>query len=285
VSESRGNILYYTINSLLKLFRSIRIRLPRLVLSAQQFFDVSIVLAGKPSFYTEKFRPFREVDSESGKTLFRKITTIEKNKVYTAGCLRELIRLLPDVLQGLPTADGDFCELGSMPENDGDGEDNAACTYAPNVLYIGDSIFADLVDAKREFGWTTAGVIAELQEEVTINSNDDAICVKESIEILLHALRKIQSSAGLGTKVYTAEDKDILDKLELMVSEARTAAADLRGTNFGSIFRARHELSLFASSMRKYCDIYMSSTESLINYSMSHRFYPKDVRAAPHEIM
>jgi hypothetical protein len=30
----------------------------------------------------------------------------------------------------------------------------AAALASPNVLYIGDSLFADLVDAKREFGWT-----------------------------------------------------------------------------------------------------------------------------------
>jgi predicted HAD superfamily phosphohydrolase YqeG len=34
---------------------------------------------------------------------------------------------------------------------------------SPNVLYIGDSLFADLVDAKRDFGWTTAGVTPEVK--------------------------------------------------------------------------------------------------------------------------
>jgi hypothetical protein len=31
-----------------------------------------------------------------------------------------------------------------------------------SVLYIGLSLFADLVDAKREFGWTTAAVTPEV---------------------------------------------------------------------------------------------------------------------------
>lgn len=34
-------------------------------------------------------------------------------------------------------------------------EGGASALASPNVLYIGDSLFADLVDAKREFGWTT----------------------------------------------------------------------------------------------------------------------------------
>jgi 5' nucleotidase family len=32
-----------------------------------------------------------------------------------------------------------------------------------HTLYTGDSLFADLVDAKREFGWTTAAVTPELR--------------------------------------------------------------------------------------------------------------------------
>ena len=34
-------------------------------------------------------------------------------------------------------------------------EGGASALASPNVLYVGDSLFADLVDAKREFGWTT----------------------------------------------------------------------------------------------------------------------------------
>ena len=38
------------------------------------------------------------------------------------------------------------------------GGNEEANSFGSNVLYIGDSLFADLVDAKRQFGWTTAAV-------------------------------------------------------------------------------------------------------------------------------
>lgn len=38
--------------------------------------DVTIVSAGKPRFYTEHERPFRQVDQETGRVLFNKVRLI-----------------------------------------------------------------------------------------------------------------------------------------------------------------------------------------------------------------
>lgn len=46
--------------------------------------------------------------------------------------------------------------------------DGALSLASSNVLYIGDSLFADLVDAKREFGWMTAAVTPEVGVEMEI---------------------------------------------------------------------------------------------------------------------
>ena len=57
--------------------------------------DAVLVSAGKPVFYTATGRPFREVDKETDRVRFQKVTKFEPGKVYSEGCIRELIRLMP----------------------------------------------------------------------------------------------------------------------------------------------------------------------------------------------
>lgn len=106
--------------------------------------------------------------------------------------------------------------------------------------------------------------------------------VERTIEILLNALRLLQEE--LGSSQYTDEDCAVLDTLERLVSKWRDRETALLGNPFGSVFRARYQPSLFAHSLRRYCDLYMSSVSSLRNYSPQHRFYPEDSRLLSHEI-
>lgn len=236
------------------------------------FFDTTIVLSGKPTFFREKKRPFREVDTRDGSTLFSKITKIEKGKVYTEGCLAKLLTLMPEIFGG------------GMGSTDLVETEDGGMLNAPNVLYVGDSLFADLVDAKREFGWTTAAIISELKDEVEFSLDDKAIIVKRSIAFLLHAMRKIQRSNVLGDDSHTSEDARLLDELEHTISVKRDELETLSGNRFGSVFRARHELSHYSASLRRFADLYCASVESFLNYSPDYRFYPRDIRAAPHEV-
>jgi HAD superfamily 5'-nucleotidase-like hydrolase len=103
--------------------------------------DAIITTAGKPSFYTENERPFREVCLETGRIKFNEVVQFEKGAVYTEGCIKELTRLM------------NWRAPSKSEEEKGSSRPFLATS---NVLYIGDSLFADLVDAKREFGWTTA---------------------------------------------------------------------------------------------------------------------------------
>jgi hypothetical protein len=152
-----------------------------------------------------------------------------------------------------------------------------------NVLYIGDSLFADLVDAKREFGWITAAVAPEVGFELGAQAKEDFILVEKTIKYLLNALRLAQDE--IGATVHTEEDIMVLDKLENLVSKWRDRETALLGNPFGSVFRARYQPSLFAHSLRRYCDLYMNSVGSLRNYSPQHRFYPEPgFRLLAHEI-
>ena len=154
---------------------------------------------------------------------------------------------------------------------------------AANVLYIGDSLFADLVDAKREFGWTTAAVTPEVGYERELKSQADYILTERTNSLLLNALRSVQTELGAGMR--SEEDTMILDSLEHLVSLWRDHETALLGSPFGSVFTARYQPSLFASSLRRYCDLYMTSVSSLRHYSPQHRFYPEgDGRLLAHEI-
>jgi len=196
------------------------------------------------------------------------VERLERGAVYTEGCLRELTRLM-----GLRQA-----EL-----SDSNLQSGAVDLATSKVLYIGDSLFADLVDAKREFGWMTAAVTPEVGAEMEVQQKGEYILVERTIEFLLNALRMIQ--AELGAVQRTREDLDVLDSLERLVSKWRDRETALLGNPFGSVFRARYQPSLFAHSLRRYCDLYMASVSSLRLYSPQHRFYPEsDFRLLAHEI-
>eukprot|EP00536_Pseudo-nitzschia_multiseries_P013319 jgi/Psemu1/211284/e_gw1.560.3.1 len=222
--------------------------------------DAVIVSAGKPAFYTETKRPFREVNTETNRVRYQKVEKLQTGKVYTGGCLAELTKLM-DWEESM----GPLNNLNS------------------NVLYIGDSLFADLVDAKREYGWITAAVTPEVGFELDVQQSSDHLLAERTITILLNALRKVQ--AEMGTRTYTVEDSLVLDKIEKLVSRWRDRQTNLLGNPFGTVFRARYQPSLFAHSLRRYCDLYMNSIGSLRLYSPQHRFYPEsDFRLLAHEI-
>lgn len=226
--------------------------------------DAVVTSAGKPSFYTDNNRPFREVCQLTGRIKFKLVEKFEKGSVYTEGCLKELTKLM----------ERDESKINSRGYGGG--------FIGSNVLYIGDSLFADLVDAKREYGWITAAVTPEVGHEMELQEEQNYILVQRSLDLLLSALRLLQDE--LGNAKRTEEDIAVLDSLERLVSRWRDRETRLMGNPFGSVFRARYQPSLFAHSLRRYCDLYMSSVSSLRNYSPQHRFYPEDSRLLSHEI-
>lgn len=204
--------------------------------------------------------------------LLRQVEKLIPGEVYTEGCLRELARLFD-----WSDATGDDREPNTHIDQ------GALSLASSNVLYIGDSLFADLVDAKREYGWITAAVTPELGFETDVQAAADFLLVERTIEFLLNALRLVQTE--LGPEQRTPEDLATLDSIERLVSRWRDRETSLLGNPFGSVFRARYQPSLFAHSLRRYCDLYMNNIGSLRLYSPQHRFYPEqDFRLLAHEI-
>uniref|UniRef100_A0A1B0CEL9 5'-nucleotidase domain-containing protein 3 n=1 Tax=Lutzomyia longipalpis TaxID=7200 RepID=A0A1B0CEL9_LUTLO len=89
----------------------------------KDFFDVVIVQARKPRFFTETTRPFRLLDEKTGTHLWDRVSRLEKGRVYYEGTVKQL--------QELKGWNGH------------------------QVLYSGDHPYSDLADVTLEHGWRT----------------------------------------------------------------------------------------------------------------------------------
>jgi hypothetical protein len=252
----------------------------------RDMWDIIIVSAGKPNFYTDTARPFREVSVDSGRVEFTKVNKLEPGKVYTEGCVKELTRCAKWCMNNGRNNDGIIGDNDATANQKAeyDNENDVSISYtrnSPGVLYMGDSLFADMVDAKREFGWTTAAIVPELLHELELQENTTNRLSRQSIDLLLQSLRQVQ--IVLGNREYSEADLTLLDELEIYVSKWRDEQTKHYQNPFGSVFRARFQPSLFAHSLRRYCDLYVTSLEAFRNYSPQHRFYPEDSRLLGHE--
>jgi hypothetical protein len=200
---------------------------------------------------------------------FNKVMHLEPGKVYAEGCVKELTRRAK------------WCLHDDHTKHMTQFESQDSFSNSPGVLYLGDSLFADLVDAKREFGWSTAAVVPELGLELELQDNANNRIPQQSIDVLLQTLRQVQSV--LGSDHYDEADLILLDELEICVSKWRDEQTKQYKNPFGSVFRARFQPSLFAHSLRRFCDLYVTGVEAFGDYSPQHRFYPEDSRLLGHE--
>uniref|UniRef100_A0A8C9AE76 5'-nucleotidase domain containing 2 n=1 Tax=Prolemur simus TaxID=1328070 RepID=A0A8C9AE76_PROSS len=101
----------------------------------RQLFDVVIVRADKPSFCTDRRKPFRK-PHEKGSLQWDRITRLEKGKIYGQGDLSDLLRLTE--------------------------------WRGPRVLYFGDHLYSDLADLMLRHGRRPGAIIPELEREIRI---------------------------------------------------------------------------------------------------------------------
>merc|ERR1712129_76323 len=130
-------------------------------------------------------------------------------------------------------------------------------------------------------GWTTAVMCPEITTETKIQSSSEYTALSSTIDLLIDLLRNIQTE--FGTSDRADEDFLLIDRLERIMSKVRNEQTRLFGNPFGSIFRARHQPSLFAHHLRRYCDLYMNDIGCLRHYSSQHRFYPDEAKLLSQE--
>ncbi|CAE7399410.1 unnamed protein product, partial [Symbiodinium sp. CCMP2592] len=230
----------------------------------RKLFDVVVVSAGKPAFYTQN-RPFREVSTNTGRIKFKPIESLSAAEVYCQGSIGELVRLM-----GWDHSDS------AASESEVDGS---------SIIYMGDSLFADLVDARRLYGWTTGAIIREVGNETQIQSSADWQQAWRVLQVLTLCTRQCQDSYigwNDACAAYSEDDRRVLDELEALSADFRGRLDMLMNPNFGSIFRTSRDNgqtaqpSLFARCLQRHVDFYTSKVENLRFYSTDHRFYPAD---------
>jgi 5'-nucleotidase len=257
----------------------------------KNFFDVVIVAATKPIFFTEK-RPLLERD---GETVRPATPPLERGKVYEGGNLQDLERALG--------VTGD------------------------EIVYVGDHIYGDILRSKKESAWRTAMIMQELETEIaayetckedfaTIESldeqrerlEDDLRYYQARIKELTRQLDNRGAStrdlaavaAGNGLTPPAAPPAELeADRMrfkravERIRGKLRQIDAELHALErridlrfhpyWGSLLKEGNEQSSFGKQVDDYACLYTSRVSNFLAYSPQQAFRsPRDVMS--HEI-
>ncbi|CAN0222464.1 unnamed protein product, partial [Hapterophycus canaliculatus] len=106
----------------------------------------------------------------------------------------------------------------------------------PSVLYFGDSLWADLVEARKLHGWTTGAIIydVELELEKMMSPRYHQLSrMAQALDVLLPLVQDVaEMHGGRGEG-----DHALLDRLEKRKGLVKRSISDMTSRSFGSIFR------------------------------------------------
>jgi 5'-nucleotidase len=256
--------------------------------SWRNFFDLVIVSAGKPAFFTEE-RPFVELDARGEPISAKHEGPFVRGHVYAGGNVRAF-------------------------------EDRVG-VRGTEVLYIGDHIYGDMLRPRKSSAWLTAMVLQELESEVKVHDGvmpdlqrlddlerqlrhlDAEISDKQTV---LRTLQRRDAVGDTPPLTATGRSDTALDTLALKKISKKTAKetltqlrAELRATmkehseleltldraynpHWGPLFREGHEISKFGEQVEAYACVYTSKVSNFRFYSPSRHFRgPRD--RMPHE--
>jgi len=214
-----------------------------------QLFDLVIFRANKPDFFFKR-HPFLAVDPASG--LLQNFDGALKNGMYQGGNATQIEHDLH--LQG------------------------------PEILYLGDHIFGDILTLKRHLAWRTGLIVEALALDATAQETqhgiqeqiDQAMHQKESLELELNKLydAHIEKQVPLDRqKVDQLFGR--IDHLDRQLQQNIAAYQEAFNPYWGELFRAGNEASLLAGQVEKYACIYMPYLHDLADYSPRTYFRPQ----------
>jgi HAD superfamily 5'-nucleotidase-like hydrolase len=239
----------------------------------RHFFDIIVVSAGKPEFFTEE-HPFVDLDA-AGEPLARASRgPFLRGRIHSGGNIK--------AFQERAQASGD------------------------RVLFVGDHIYGDMLRSRKSSNWRTAMVLQELEHEVTTHDRLrpevshldrlDAELIHLDGELnerqaALRSLQKIDGDAGGPDRVTTAK-RTIKEAIEKLRRDLRAAAIQHRAVeggidaafnpHWGPIFREGYEVSKFGEQVEAYACVYTSRVSNFRFYSPMQYFRgPRD--RMPHE--
>jgi len=216
----------------------------------RDLFDIIVVSARKPAFFTER-GPFFEVVDEAGllKPLQGKLRS---GGTYLGGSAAQVER-----------------DLGVSGDQ---------------VLYVGDHMFGDVHMSKRRLRWRTALVLRELEAEVealeafreTEDRLADLMALKEELEAQVSTARLQLQRGRAGYGPGAAEDPAALDariqqlkarltELDTEIAPLAQAATELLNPRWGLLTRAGNDKSHLARQIERYADVYTSRVSNFLH--------------------
>jgi len=177
----------------------------------------------------------------------------------------------------------------------------------PEILYVGDHIYADLITSKRSSHWRTMLVIEEIEDEIEIHSElpgfarqlKDVDHHRAQKDLELHhweALARILENTEAPPSEQ-AMARQLLDQCTLMRNRARKALKQYIGqreslrsriseavnSHWGSLFRAGSELTYFGKQLEDFACTYTGRASNLLLYPKKH-YFRSSFDHLPHEL-
>ncbi|HJV37317.1 MAG TPA: 5'-nucleotidase domain-containing protein, partial [Geothrix sp.] len=216
----------------------------------RKLFDLVIVAARKPAFFTER-GPFFEVVDESG--LLRPLMgPLRPGGLYLGGSASQVER-----------------DLGIAGDE---------------ILYVGDHMFGDVHVSKRTLSWRTALVLRELEREVealeTFRETELKLMAlmreKETLEARLSrarlALQRLHADYGpapaADAAALEARLQDLrgqLVALDAEIGPLAKAGSELVNARWGLLTRAGNDKSHLTRQIERYADIYTSRVSNFLH--------------------
>lgn len=218
----------------------------------RELFDIAILGARKPVFFSEK-APAYEVVDDNG--LLRPANgSLEEGKLYVGGNAA-----LVEASLGLR------------------GEE---------ILYVGDHIFADVKTSKSVFRWRTALVLRSLEDEIAALEGfqfdqkklSAMMAEKEALEAQLSAIRleKLRNEKQYGVQTNRASEtlaeamqalRATLVTLDEQIRPLVQTAGMLVNANWGPLMQAGNDKSHFARQLEASADAYTARVSNFLAYT------------------
>ncbi len=251
----------------------------------RELFDLIIVRAKKPDFFSVQDRPF-EVLSPTGQVIDRKEKLSGGEKFLRGGNKKAIESIIGEI--------GD------------------------HILYVGDHIYGDILKTKKSSAWRTMLIIEELERELILwREIYDLWQLWENLEerrtlldsayrdqsLLLEylqntkALQSGDSSNGMATlkeqavasAIRRAQGQlhHIKKELENVIARSRKLLQEINyhfNPYWGMLFREGHQYSFLGEQVRSFACIYSSRVTNLLYYAPNQSFHPP-LPLLPHEMV
>ncbi|CAF1213104.1 unnamed protein product [Rotaria sp. Silwood1] len=212
----------------------------------EDYFNIIICQARKPSFFGAQKRPFREINISNNSKSWDKVYKLQKGKIYVEGNLTALV------------------DMTHWEGND--------------VLYIGDHIYGDLADLFLTHGWRTGAILEEVEDEINVINSEAYQKTIRWLNILEWLIDQLQDIPG--------HEADIIMKSWVAErEEERTKSRDYFNPSFGSVFRTHTVPTYFHRRLARFADVYTSNVCNFLNYSLDYVFFPRRMALAHENVL